>query len=262
MQAGVAELGLRDGFKIHWAQALAGSNPVPGTSVDPITGLSRRALKWLGAALLIGLVASTVAAVLESRPEPGCPDHRYGCATFEHGEPVLVGALFPPGEPGLLGVRASLQARQTLRGHRLQVYSFPGRCSAEDAAEAAREFASDPPDEPPTVAVVAEACDAAEITAARILQDSGITLVSAAQPADPPVPARFYLVGPGGSGSRTVTVDGTSRELGATELAAFRAAEAVLDAAWAVAVEHDGNLLIPRTQLRDALLDAGLTRAS
>ncbi len=233
--------------------------------MDPITGLSRRALKWLGAALLIGLVASTVAAVIESRPEPGCPDERYGCATFEPGEPVLVGALFPAGEPGLLGVRAALQARRSLLGHRLQAYVFDGRCSTESSAEAAREFASDPPDEPPTLAAIAEACGLVEITAARILADSGITFVSAAQPPELPVPIPFFLAGSAGDAAGEpveVEVNDSSHQLIATDLAAFRAAEAVLDAAEAVAVEHEGDLLIPRTQLRDALLREGLSAAT
>jgi hypothetical protein len=235
----VAESGRRDGFKIHWAQARAGSNPAPGTPVDPVTGLSRRTLLALGLIVVLGIAASTVATVVDVRGEPECPDRRYGCATFEPGEAMQIGSLFPDGLSGDSGVRAALSPLGEVQARPVRVLSFDGRCSAEAAAEAAREFASDPSDAPPVVAVLGETCPAAEIPVAQILSDSGITFISAMEPADPPGSAPYYLSGSGWS------LDAT--------------AQVVMRSAAQVAVERGGDLLIPRTQLRDALVAQGLS---
>jgi hypothetical protein len=224
----------------------AGSNPAPGTRVDPVTGLSRRTLLALGLIVVLGIAASTVATMIDVRGEPGCADERYGCARFEPGEPVQIGSLFPDDLSGDRGVQAALSLSGEVRGRSLKVLSFDGRCSAEAATEAAREFASDPPGEPPVVAVLGETCAAAEIPVAQILSDSGITFISVLEAADPPGPVSYYLAGSPGT---------------SVEEAAFTAAEAVVRSAERVAVEHNGDLLIPRTQLRDALVAAGLSPA-
>lgn len=186
----------------------------------------------------MGVAASTVATVVDVRGEPGCPDQRYGCAKFERGEPMQVGSLFPGGLSGNSGVQAALSPLGNVRGRPVRVLSFDGRCSAEAATEAAREFATDPPDAPPVVAVLGEACAAAEIPVAQILSDSGITFISVTEPSDPPGSAPYYLSGSGRS------LDETART--------------VIQSATRVAVDDRGDLLIPRTQLRDALVAAGL----
>lgn len=212
----------------------------------------------LAVAVALGVVASTVATVIEARGDAACPDPAYGCAAFEPGEPVRVGVLFPAGEPGRFGAVAAFLFRRTLNGHRVQVASFDGRCSTEAATEAARELATDPPDGPPVVAVVGDLCDEAEIPAVQILDDSGITFVATLDPGvRAPVRLDRYLRAPALPPGGTVNLD-TPRPLGEAELAAFAATDAILEVAERVAVEHDGALLIPRTPLRDGLLAEGL----
>jgi hypothetical protein len=225
--------------------------------VDPVTGFSRRSLLALGVVVSLGVVASTVATVIEARGDAACPDPAYGCAAFEPAEPVRIGVLFPAEEPGRFGAVAAFLSRQTLRGHPVQVASFDGRCSTEAATEAARELATDPPDGPPVVAVVGDLCDEAEIPVVQILDDSGITFVTALDPGAPaPVRLDRYLLAPmappGG-----VHLD-TPRPLGEAELAAIAATRAILEVADEVAVDREGTLLIPRTPLRDGLVAEGL----
>lgn len=228
--------------------------------MDPVTGLSRRTLLALGIVVSLGVVASTVATVIEARGDAACPDPAYGCAAFEPGEPVQIGVLFPAEEPGRFGAVAALLSRQSLRGHRVQVASLDGACSTEAATEAARDLATDPPDGPPVVAVVGDLCDEAEIPVVQILDDTGITFVAALDPGGPP-PVRLdrYLLAPG-TPPGGVHLD-PPRPLGEAELAAFAATRAILEVAARVAVVHEGTLLIPRTPLRDGLVAGGLEPA-
>ncbi|MGH2766508.1 MAG: hypothetical protein ACRDKA_11455 [Actinomycetota bacterium] len=219
--------------------------------MDPVTGFSRRALLALAGAVVVGIAAGTVATVIDAGTDDACPDPEYGCARFEPGEPVQVGALFPDDSEGLSGVSAAVRSRGTLLGRPLRVVPFDLSCSVRETAEAGREFATDPPDGPPVLAVITETCSAAEIPLAQILDDSGITLISTLHPAETPAPLPFYLAGVGSAAEIAEPI----------EPAAAAAAETVLDVVERVAVEHEGDLLVPRTQLRDGLLEAGLTPA-
>jgi hypothetical protein len=231
--------------------------------VDPVTGLSRRATLGLVAAIVVGVVGGTVAQYVAARGKPGCPDRQYGCARIEPGEPIEVGALFPADDPSQFAAVAARFESDPLLGHPLHIVDRDGPCSAEATAEAAREFATDPPDGPPVIAVVGETCPAAEIPVAQILNDSGITFVSALEPAQVPGGAPFYLTGPGADIDEPGVVDlDDSGGLEPAEVAAYTATLAVIDAIRQVAAEHEGDLLVPRTELRDALLEAGLSPAS
>ncbi|MGH2653198.1 MAG: hypothetical protein ACRDHV_02465 [Actinomycetota bacterium] len=200
--------------------------------MDPVTGFSRRSLLALAAAVALGVVASTVASVIETSAA-ACPDREYGCAGFEPDEPLQIAVVVSSGL-GDLGVSASVPA--TVSGRSVVVLTFRVGCSVEEAALAARDIATDPPDGPPVLAAIAATCPAAAIPVAQILDDSGISLLAAGDPAPPPVPAGFALVG----------------------LEPTAAAAAVLEVASRVAVEHEGALLVPRTRLRDGLLAEGL----
>jgi hypothetical protein len=221
--------------------------------VDPVTGLSRRAALGLLAAIVVGIAGGTVAQYVAARGKPGCSDRRFGCATVEPDQPIQIGALFPSDGPGRLGVLAVASSAETLFGHPLRVVGLDGSCSAQAATTAAREFATDPPDGPPVVAVVGETCPAAEIPLAQILSDSGITFVSLA-PAEVPGGASFYLTGPTG------VVPGDAPRLSGAEFRAYEVTRFIVGAIRQVAVVHEDDLLIPRTQLRDALLGTGLLR--
>ena len=212
--------------------------------MQAVTGLSRRSLILLGLALVLGVVASTVATVVSSSARPGCPDADYGCATFEPGEPVVLGVLSSDGDAaGAVRMAAELHGGR-LAGRPVRILAWKDGCRVSSAAQGARELATDAPDEPPVLAVVAETCPRALTPAAQILSDSGITLVSAI-PVSLPPPAghpSFYLV-PG--------VDRRAE-------VAPAAADAILDVSQSLArTDPDGALLIPRTPLRDALLERG-----
>ncbi len=216
-----------------------------------MTGAFRRTALLLA----LGLAAAFLIAVVTvsgRRTEP-CPDGRYGCVELGPGEPMGVGTLFPEGDPGRDGVEALVRSRGEVLDHRLELVSFDGGCSAQAAASAAREFATQPREGPAVVAVVGESCPEAETTAARILDDSGITFVSVLDPSDVPGTVAFHL-GWAASTSSDPTLTHTDR-------AAFDLTRTILNAVARVAVQDGGDLLVPRTQLRDALLEAGLTRA-
>lgn len=229
----------------------------PGSRLKSMTG-SRRTILVL--TLLLG-AASVVVVVtaLDRRTEDPCPDDRYGCVELGPDEPLGIGVLFPEGKPGRAGVEELVRSRGEVLGHRLEMVSFDGRCSAEAAAAAAREFATQPREGPSVVAVAGESCPEAETTAARILDDSGITFVSILTPSDVPATVSFHL----GWVDRAAADGGPGEgpSLSGTDRAAFEAAGAILSAVARVAVEDGEELLVPRTQLRDALLEAGLTRA-
>jgi hypothetical protein len=200
---------------------------------------------FLVAVIVVGIIASTVATDLESRGDPACPREAYGCAEIRPGQDIRLGLLTvgPGGAEAMTEVGAAVQARgEVLLGHRVVVSRRGGGCTAEAGAEAARDLTDPPADAPPVVGSVGVACPRAMIPAAQILSDTGQVLVAAS---DTPLPdtagaPAFYLDAEG----------------------AGAAAQAILDAVGDVAVRNGGNLLIPRTDLRDALLDAGLSPAA
>jgi hypothetical protein len=237
--------------------------------VEPVTGLSRRALVILGAAVALGMVASTVATFDSARGQPGCPDVEYGCARFERSEAVLIGVLSPHRD-----VRRAVGLVARLRGNRfegrpLRVLAWNDRCTPEGGAEGARQLATDSPDEPPVIAVVGETCARAITPAAQILSDSGVTLASVSASELPPTAGRprFYLgLGPVPAAPLQAFEAAYAQRYGPPSAQATRAAfaaDAIVAASESLARPGvDGALLVPRTPLRDALLGAGFVRIS
>lgn len=206
--------------------------------------------------MVLALAAAIALAVtLSGRSDSPCPDERYGCVEAGPDEPLVIGALFPEGAPGRAGVDALVQETGRVRGRPLEVLSFDGRCSVETAAHAARELATPPPEGHAVVGVVGEMCPQAEVTVARILNDSGIVFVSVRTASDVPATVRFYLESPAGAGGAGPV------GLGSTDRAAFAAVSAIRVAAAGVTVRAEGELLVPRTRLRDRLIRAGMTPA-
>jgi hypothetical protein len=235
--------------------------------VEPVTGLSRRALVALGIILILGVVASTVATAQSGDPKPGCIDVTYDCATFRAGEPVVLGVLSPRDDVDrAVRLVAELWGRD-LGGRPLRVLAWNDRCTSEGGARGARELATDSPEEPPVLAVVAETCRAAITPAAQILSDSGITLVSMS---GTPLPRavgrpRYYLaLGPRPAVPLQSFEAVYAQRYGPPDrraVAAAYTADAILRTArsWARRTA-DGALLVPRTPLRDGLLEAGFGR--
>ncbi|MGH2677968.1 MAG: ABC transporter substrate-binding protein [Actinomycetota bacterium] len=217
--------------------------------MEAVTGLSRRSLILLGLALVLGVAASTVATVVSSSARPGCPDGDYGCATFEPGEPVVLGVLSSDGDAAdAVRMAAELHGGR-LAGRPIRILAWNDGCRVSSAAVGARELATDAPDEPPVMAVVAETCPRALTAAAQILSDSGVTMVSPTSVALSPSAGHpsFYLVPDPASQSE--------------EAAAV--AGAILDVSESLArTDPGGALLIPRTPLRNGLVDEGFVRGA
>jgi hypothetical protein len=186
----------------------------------------------LAVAVVIGVVASTVATVIEASAEGPCPDRAYGCGRFEPGEAVQLGVIVTA--PGL----QPFDVPSSLAGHPVVVHELPVGCSVDAATAAAREIATDPPDGPPFLAAISTACPRATLPIAQILDDSGISLVVTGEAPELPSPLGFALTG--------------------SSVAA--AARAVLEVAEGLAVLDAGTLMIPRTMLRDDLVGASLDR--
>jgi hypothetical protein len=217
----------------------------PPALVDPVTGLSRRALIALSVAVVVGIAASTVAGSIGSRGQPGCPDLAYRCATYKSGEPVVIGALFRSANgPEARALRDTIEQRGgEILGRRLTLLSWGTTCTPEGGTEGARELATDLADGPPVLAVIGGGCPAAAVPAAQILSDSGITLL---------LPDSFTVPPTAGKARYTLAVTEGTDPLTIAEVAdlVFRAAEDL-------ALEGDEDeLLIPRTPLRDALARA------
>ena len=235
--------------------------------MEPVTGLSRRTLLTLGVALVLGVVASTVATSVSARGQPDCPDIDYGCARFEPSEAVVIGVLSSRED-----VRRAVHLVAELRGSRfagrfLRVAAWDDRCTPEGGAEGARQLATDSPDEPPVVAVVGETCGRAITPAAQILSDSGITLASLSAARLPPTAGRprYYLgLGPAPTGPLQTFEAAYTQRYGPPSAQAARAAlaaDTVMATSESLArTGSEGTLLVPRTPLRDTLLVAGFVR--
>ena len=247
------------------AQTRLGESPCgfeshPGHLVDPVTGLSRRQHIAIGLLIPLGIVGSTIATLVDERGDDLCPDQAYECATLESGEPIVIGVVHTFPEPDLEAMRFP-----RIQGHPVRVdVRVPG-CSARAAAEDVRELASDPPDGPPAVLVIAATCDAAVVPMAQILSDSGITLVSTSEAQSAPTSPPYHLVSPPVDVAEQLTglqSIGSASHL--RDLLAKQAAGPLQHAIAAierVAIRKDDQLLIPRTPLRDAMIAEGYERA-
>ncbi len=243
-----------------------GSNPTPGTAVDPVTGLSRRQHIALGLLIPLGIVGSTLATLVDERGDDACPDEAYECTTLELGESIVIG-LVNASAPSEAWPVADLQAQHfpPIQGHPVRLDLLRPGCSAEAAAEEVRELASDPPDEPPAVLVIAAACDPAAGPMAQILSDSGITLLTLGDVAPVPTSPPYHLIVPElDLEGQTLGVQPIGSVSHLRELIVQHAAGVLEDAIGAiegVAIEAGNQLLIPRTPFRDALIEEGYSRA-
>lgn len=213
--------------------------------VDPVTGLSRRQLIALGALIPLGVMASTVATFVTERVQAACPDDRVECTGLEPGEPVVIGVLVATDADATQSLREevadALGSHPMILGHPVSVDFRDVGCSTEEAAEAARELGSDPPDEPPSALVVADACSAAAIPVAQILSDSSVTLVTLHEVPEVPTDPEYHLSAAGLDDAALL--------------------DRVLEAIERVAVRDGDNLLIPRRLLRDQLIAEGFSPA-
>ena len=233
--------------------------------------MSRRTI-FLGLAGLLLLAAavtvSTVLTVTGDPKDPRCPDRAYGCAEFLPDEAVRVGLLTtPPGSDPVTtreakrGTRLAIEAHGgRLAGRPIELLAEEDECSAPGAARGARELASDPPFEPPVVAVVGMTCPAGLQPAAQILSDSGVALVTTTPGrvsfTDPP---RSFLarppVGEPDPGFRRLYRDRYGHPPSdPSAWAAYTLTRRILKVAEDLAVPgSEGSLLVPRSPLHREL---------
>lgn len=223
----------------------------------------------VGVLVLAAAVAvATALTVSGDGTDPHCTDQAYGCAEFLPGEPVRLGLLATLSGPGRergrearRGTALAIEAHGgRLAGRPIELLAEDDACSTVGAAEGARELASDPPFEPPVVAVVGMPCPAGLQAAAQILSDSGVALLTATPGrvvfTDPP---RSFLARPpvGRPDRRFRRLyearygDGPSD---ASAWVAYSLTRRVLTAAEGLATSgSDSSLLVPRSALLRAL---------
>jgi hypothetical protein len=227
--------------------------------VDPVTGLSRRQQIAIGLLIPLGIIGSTVATLVDERGDDACPDQAYECATLEPGEPIVIGVIQTWPEPELEALSFG-----PIQGHPVRLDVRAPGCSAQAAAADVRELASDPPDEPPAILVIAATCDAAVVPMAQILSDSGITFVSLGEVQSVPTSPPYHLVPPAvdleeqimglqAIGSASHLRDLLAKQAGGPLQHAIAAIERV-------AIRKEDQLLVPRTPLRDAMIAEGYSR--
>jgi hypothetical protein len=235
--------------------------------VDPVTGLSRTQQIAIGLLIPLGIVGSTVATLVDERGDDTCPDQAYECAALESGEPIVIGVI-DASAPSTAWPLADLRSESfpPIQGHSIQLDVRRPGCAADAAAEDVRELASDPPDEPPAVLVLAAACDEAAVPMAQLLSDSGISLLTLGTVSPVPTSPEYHLVASAPDlRAQTAGLQPVGAVSHLRELLVEHAAGVLEDAVTAiqdVAILDEDQLLIPRTPLREALIAEGYPRAN
>lgn len=220
------------------------------------------------AVLAVGVTGATV-ATLSGERDRRCPDDDFGCAEFLPGEPILIGVLFTGdgiGEDVRRGALLAVEgAGGRLLGRPLELAAYDDGCTPLKAARSTRELASDPPREPPVVAVVGAACPPITSPVAQILSDSGITLLSwSTAPVSFRDPPRSFFLRLEGAPSPEALAwfrDEFEERFGHRPRGtqAWQAATAtglVIRAADRIGKRAaDGAVLVPRTGLHEALVE-------
>ena len=236
--------------------------------MDPVTGLSRRQLIALAVLIPLGIVASTVATAVSENVDSACPDESYECASLEPDEPLIVGLVAASEQSTEWPFRDAIErgiGKIHVEGRPVEVdIRLPG-CSAEAAAQDARELVSDPPDEPPAAVVIGAVCEQTAAPMAQILSDTGTTFVALNRTGPVPTDPPYHLVAPKvdleaeAAGLQGIGLASHLRELIAGHVGAVL--EDVVRAIDEMAIVDGKTVLIPRTPLRDSLVEGGYPSA-
>ena len=135
---------------------------------------------------LVSLVTGLLTACQPTPPPFECTD-AIGCVTIAPGEPLKLGVIqalsggaAPIGIDQTRGIELALAAREDqLLGHPIELQIEDGRCSSEGGTIAAMQVVADPQ----VVAVVGTTCSGAAVTAAKIVSEAGLAMVSGANTA-------------------------------------------------------------------------------
>lgn len=117
----------------------------------------------------------------QEQTAPVCTDP-LGCVVVGPGEPMQLGVLqalsgkvAPLGVEQIRGLELSLKGRQhTVAGHPVALQTVDCGCTSEGGANAALKIVADPQ----TVAIFGTTCSNAAATAAQVMSDAGLTMIS------------------------------------------------------------------------------------
>ncbi len=134
-----------------------------------------------GYILLSLLVLFNLCSCNQETPKPVCHDPR-GCVTIDPGEPIKIGVLqslsgptAPLGLEQVRGLDLALRKRHgTLAGHPVALQTEDTGCTKEGGANAALKIIADPQ----TIAIFGTTCSGAAITAAQVMSDAGLIMIS------------------------------------------------------------------------------------
>ena len=136
--------------------------------------------------LLVIVATIVLAACQQASPPFECTD-AIGCVTIAPGEPLKLGVIqavsggvAPIGVDQTRGIELALAARDNqVLGHPIEVQIEDERCSSEGGTIAAMKIVA----APQIVAVVGTTCSGAAVTAAKIVSEAGLAMVSGANTA-------------------------------------------------------------------------------
>lgn len=128
------------------------------------------------------LVSCLLGASCTSEPPPPPCTDPLGCVVLEAGEPLKLGVLqalsgkvAPLGQEQLRGLELALNERQrSLLGHTIDLQIEDTGCTSEGGANAALKVVADPK----TVAIFGTTCSRDAVTAAKVMSDAGLTMIS------------------------------------------------------------------------------------
>lgn len=133
-----------------------------------------------GLFLLFSLSLS-LTACQSAPPSPVCTDP-LGCVQIAPGEAIKIGVIqalsgkvAPLGQAQIRGLELALEARNlNISGHPVQLQTEDSGCTAEGGANAALKMVADPQ----TVAIFGTTCSSAAATAAKVMTDTGLSMIS------------------------------------------------------------------------------------
>lgn len=131
--------------------------------------------------LCVVLIPILLLGCSEEKPRFVCDD-AIGCVTLSVNEPIKIGVIqalsgrvAPLGKEQLYGLELALDSWQDkVAGHPVEIQTEDTGCSSEGGANAALKIVADPK----TVAIFGTTCSGAATTAAKVMADAGLTMIS------------------------------------------------------------------------------------
>lgn len=130
----------------------------------------------------VGLLVLLVVAGCSGSPPPYVCEDRIGCVELAPGEPIRIGVIQALsgkvanlGREQVRGLELALDKRQgRIADHPVQLQTEDTGCTPEGGANAALKVVADPK----TVAIYGTTCSGAAATAAKVMSEAGLTMIS------------------------------------------------------------------------------------